>query len=141
MIIYRKQDKLTIEIEGIEFKLSPLTFNQKSKLQSHMMKAMQGDMEEAMMSVKESLKFCLKDMKGVFYIDENGDQREYQLQFENGDLSEDCLDEVLNMPFSNKLNSVCSAMLQGIPEKIVDAEGNEIQGIKIKKRGESKQGK
>ncbi len=141
MIIYRKQDRVKVEIDGIEFKISPLTFQQKNDLQAHMMKAVQGDMQEAMISVRKALKYCLKDMKGVYYIDENGDKREYQLQLENSEITDDCIDEILNMPFSAKLNSVCSAMLQGIPDKIVDGEGKEIKGIKIKKAGAEKQGK
>ncbi len=140
MLIYRKEDRVKIEIDGIDFKISPLTFQQKSDLQTHMMKAVQGDMNEAMNSVRKALKYCLKDMKGVFYI-EDGEKREYRLSFENDQLTDDCIDEVLNMPFSSKLNSVCSAMLQGVPDKILDNDGNEIEGIKIKKLGAEEEGK
>jgi hypothetical protein len=135
MLIYKKSDKVSISIEGIDFKISPLTFHQKNELQQHMIKAVQGDMEEAMLSVRKSLRFCVKDIKGVFYMDEAGDKREYQLEFEEGQLTDDCLDELLNLPISSKLNSVCAAMLQGVPDKILDREGNEIEGIKIKKLG------
>jgi hypothetical protein len=141
MIIFKKNDKVSINIDGIEFKISPLTFHQKSELQTHMVKAVGGNMDEAMTSVRKSLKYCVKDIKGVHYIDEDDVKREYQLEFEEGYLTDDCLDELLNMPFSNKLNSVCAAMLQGIPEEILDADGKPIEGIKIKKREASTQGK
>tara|TARA_Y100001936_G_C16091405_1_gene686522 strand:- start:6447 stop:6875 length:429 start_codon:yes stop_codon:yes gene_type:complete len=142
MIIYRSTDRVKVEIDGINFKISPLTFQQKQELQGHMIKAVSGDMNEAMISVSKSLKYCLKDMSGVFYIDEDGQKREYKLSFEDGVLTDDCIDELLNMPFSSKLNSVCSAMLQGVPEKILDADGNEIEGIKIKQhQGDEELGK
>lgn len=141
MIIYRKEDRVKVEIDGISFKISPLTFQQKQDLQRHMIKAVSGDMNEAMISVSKSLKYCLKDMSGVFYIDEDGVKREYKLSFENDVLTDDCIDELLNMPFSSKLNSVCSAMLQGVPNKILDAEGNEIEGISIKSHGDEELGK
>lgn len=141
MIVYRKEDRLKVEIDGIDFKISPLTFQQKQELQGHMIKAVSGDMNEAMISVSKALKYCLKDMSGVSYIDEDNKEREYQLQFENNELTSDCIDDLLNMPFSSKLNSVCSAMLQGVPEQILDSENQPIEGIKIKKHGDKKLGK
>lgn len=141
MIIYRKSDRVSVEIEGIEFKLSPLTFQEKSELQQHMIKAVRGDMDEAMISVRKSIKYCLKDMKGVFYIDESGDKREYHLGFEDNVLSDDCIDDLLNMPISAKLNSVCAAMLHGVPEEILGEDGKPVEGIKIKKQEEKKPGK
>ena len=133
MIILRKNDTLAVEIDGIKFKISPLTFQQKNELQSHMIKAVKGDMEEAMTAVRKSLKFCLKDIAGVFYIDEDNEKREYKLQFDDKkEVTDECISEVLNMPFSAKLNTVCSQMLQGVPDKIVDQDGKEIEGIKIK---------
>jgi len=141
MLIYKKSDKVSVSIGDIDFKISPLSFHQKSELQAHMIKAVKGDMDEAMVSVRKSLKYCVKDIKGVHYLDEEGSKREYQLEFEDGELTDDCLDELLNMPFSSKLNSVCAAMLQGIPDKVLDNEGNEIEGIKIKKLAVKKPGK
>lgn len=139
MIILRKSDRLKVEIEGIEFKIAPLTFQQKNELQAHMVKAVSGDMEEAMNSVRKALMFCLKDMKGVQYIDESGDPRDYQLSFDGDVLSDDCIDELLNMPFSAKLNTVCSSMLQGVPDQILDEKGKPIEGIKIVKQSEGKE--
>ena len=141
MIIHRKNDKVSVTIDTIEVKISPLTYQQKSELQAHMMKAVNGDMDEAMISVRKALKFCLKDIKGVFYIDDDGEKREYKLEFEDNMLTNDSVDDVLNMPISGKLNSVCAAMLQGVPDAIIDGEGNPIEGIKIKKLGEKVKGK
>lgn len=141
MIIYRKQDRVSVNIDGIEIKVSPLSHNQKTILQGHMMKAVGGDMDAAMISVRQSIKFSLKEIKGIFYIDDEGDKREYQLEFENGELTDECIDDVLNMPISSKLNSVCASLLQGVPDKILDNKGKEIEGIKIKKLKEVKPGK
>ena len=138
MIIYRKEDKVSVKIDDIEIKISPLTHSQKSELQSHMMKAVNGDMDEAMVSVQKSLKFAIKDIKGVFYMD-GSDKREYSLSFnDDGFLSDECIDELLNLPISNKISSVCSALLQGVPDKILDKDGKEIEGIKVLTSGGKK---
>lgn len=140
-MIYRKNDRVSVVIDGIEVKISPLTHAQKTELQDHMMKAVNGDMGAAMDSVRLSVKYCLKDIKGVFYLDDDGEKREYRLEIEDGSLSDDCIDDVLNMPISAKLNSVCASMLAGVPDAILDNEGQPIEGIKIKKQGKSKPGK
>ena len=104
MIIYKKDQKVNISIEGIDIKVSPLSHHQKTVLQGMMIKAVNGDMDEAMKSVRQSLKYCLKSMKGVKYIDEDGEVQDYKLEFEDGELTDDCVDEILNMPISNKIN-------------------------------------
>lgn len=133
MMIYKTSDKISVEIDGIELKISPLSHSQKTELQGHMMKAVGGDMAAAMDSVRLSISYCLKDIKGVKYQDDEGEIRDYQLSFENGKLTDECLDDMLNMPISGKLNSVCAAMLAGVPDKILDENGKEVEGIKIKK--------
>ena len=105
-----------------------------------MIKAVSGDMEEAMIAVRKAISFALKDIKGVFYY-EGDDKREYQLEFDGDNLKDNCLDDLLNLPISNKLNAVCSALLQGVPNKIYNNEGKEIEGIQIMQRGESNEGK
>lgn len=135
MMLYKTTDKITITIDKIEIKVSPLSQAQKMELSKHMVKAVSGDMEEAMISVRKSLSFCLKDIKGVFYMD-GEDKREYQLSFADNVLTDECLDDLLNLPISNKLNAVCTSLLQGIPNEIRDNEGNIIEGIKIKKAGD-----
>jgi len=141
MMIYKTSDKISVNIDGIDIKISPLTHAQKTQLQSHMMKAVAGDMEAAMDSVRLSISFSLKDIKGITFMDEDGEEREYKLQFEDGLLTDECIDDMLNMPISGKLNSVCATLLQGVPDKIVDENGDEIEGIKIKKSTAKKPGK
>lgn len=140
MILYKVTDRVEVKIEGITFKISPLSQAQKNELQGHMMKAVNGDMEEAMISVRKSLSFCLKDMKGVEYYD-GDEKREYSLQFEDGNLTAECLDDLLNLPISQKISTVCAAFLQGVPSEIVDKDGKEIEGISIVKRKDSRKKK
>lgn len=134
MLIHRLSDKITVKIDDIEVKISPLSHSQKTVLQGHMIKAVAGDMEAAMESVRQSIKFSLKDIKGVKYLDEEGEARDFALEFENGQITDECIDDVLNMPISGKLNSLCAALLQGVPDKVLDNDGNEIEGIKIVKK-------
>lgn len=140
MRLYKTSDKISIKIDDIEIKVSPLNQLQKNELQGHMMKAVNGNMDEAMLSVQKAMKFCIKGISGVEYEDEGGDLKSYELEFEEGMLSDDCIDDLLNLPVSNKISSVCSALLGGIPNEILDADGKPIEGIKILKK-EGKKGK
>lgn len=141
MIIYRKNDLLDVNIDGIGFKISPLSFHEKNELQQHMIKAVSGDMTEAMIAVRKSIQFCLKGISGVYCFNESGKKEPYRLELVDNKITEDCLDELMNMPINNKLSAVCSAMLTGIPDKIVDNQGNVIEGITIVKRGDDELGK
>ena len=134
MLLHKTTDKINVKIDDIEVKISPLSQSQKSELQGHMMKAVNGDMNEAMLSVKKALQFALKDIKGVFYMD-GDDKREYQLEFKDNKLSDECIDDLLNLPISNKLSSVCSALIGGVPNQILDNEGKPVEGIKIISKG------
>lgn len=141
MIMHRMNDLVSVEIDDITIKVTPLSHQQKSELQVHMMKAVNGDMSEAMKGVKLALSFALKDIRGVFYY-ENEEKEEYRLEFDdNKNLTPDCVDNILNLPIANKLNSVCSALLQGIPDAILDNDGKPVKGIKILKKKEEKKGK
>lgn len=140
MILYRTSDLISVKIDDITVKVRPLSHQQKTELQSHMMKAVNGDMNEAMIGVKKALSFALKDIKGVYYY-EDADKREYTLEFnDNKELADSCIDDILNLPISNKLNAVCAALLQGVPEAVLDKDGKPVKGIKILSK-EDKKGK
>lgn len=134
MRIHKTSDKISIKIDDITIKISPLTQLQKSELQGHMVKAVNGDMNEAMKSVQKSMKFAIKDIDGVEYENDEGEIEPYKLELEDGMLTDECVDDLLNLPISNKLSSICSTLLGGVPDKILDANGKEIEGIKILKK-------
>lgn len=130
MLIVKTSDTIKIKIDDLIFKVKPLTFSEKNEISQSMIKASQGDMEAAMQAVRVSLAIAIKDVKGLKYQD-GEELREYQLEMEDNRLKDSCIDDLLNLPISNKISSICSALLQGVPNKILDNDGNPIEGIEI----------
>jgi hypothetical protein len=131
MRIYRTSQKIEVKIEGISIYISPLSFHQKMELQTHMVAASQGDMDEAMKGVVKALKFSMKGIRGVTVEDHDGNEVDYELSFEDGELTEDCVNELLNMPVANKISAVCTSLLSGIQNQILDHEGKPLQGVSV----------
>ena len=130
--IHRLTDRITVEVGDVKFKISPLSYHQKQVVSADLLKAATGDAEAAMSAVKNGIKFCLKDIEGVIVDDEEGNEVPYELDFDdNGELSDDCISELLNAEFNNELSSIASNMLAGVPDKIVDHEGNVLEGVKV----------
>lgn len=130
MRIYKTTQKIEVKIDKISIFISPLTYNQKMELQGLMMKA-STDMGQAMELVKKAMSMAIKDINGVVIEDENGKDTDYKLDFNGTELSDDCINDLLNMPISNKISSVCSSLLAGIPDRILDQNGEPIEGITI----------
>lgn len=112
-------------------------------LQSDMVKAANGDLNAAMDAVSNSIKYSLKEIHGVTVEDEEGNETPYKLSFEdNGDLTDECIDDLLNMEESNKINAICSSLIGGVPTgTIKDNNGNPMEGVSIIAKKKTKQGK
>lgn len=137
MKIYRTSDKIEIKVDQISVFISPLSFQQKMEIQDYMSKAAMGDMDSAMKAVRTAVKFCVKDIKGV--TDQNNEP--YKLEFQDDKhLSDNCVDDLLNMPVASKISAICTSLMGGVPEKILDHEGKELEGVSIVK-SESKRAK
>ena len=81
-------------------------------------------------AIVKALKVSLKDIKGVVEDDEG---TEYKLEFIDGEVSDECINDLLNMPYSNKISTICTSLLAGVPDKILDAEGKPLEGVSIVK--------
>lgn len=126
--IYKTTDKIEVKIDGISFFISPLTYGQKCELQPLMFKAASGNMESAMDAVIKSIKFSLKDVKGL-YVD---DDTEYKLVMDNGEVSDESIDDLMNLPMSSKLSAVCSSLINGLSTGgIKSQDGSVIEGIEF----------
>lgn len=133
--IYRTTDKVEFKIEAgdesISIFVSPLSLEKRTRLQAVMFKAIQGDMDAATEATILAFKMGLKDIKGI--IDAN--DQEYKLSFdENGELTQECVDDLLNMQISAKIGAVCGSLIQGITGEIMGADGKPIEGISLVKK-------
>lgn len=129
--IYKTSSKIEVKIEDISIFVSPLSYHQKMELQGLMVKAANGDMNAAMEAVVKALKMSVKDLKGVLILDDQGNDVEYKLEFNGEELSEECVNDLLNMPISNKISTICTSLLAGVPDKIIGPDGEPLEGVSI----------
>lgn len=131
--IYKTSDRIKVKVDTITVEIAPLSTQSKKQLQSHMLKASQGNMDAAMEAVFLAVKFAVKSATGI----EDADGKQYELEFDGNDLSDDCVNDLLNMEESDKLSAVCMSFLSKVPTVVVDANGKPIDGVKILPRGKS----
>jgi len=125
-IAYSTKDRIGVKIDDIEIKLSPLSYLQKAELQAELMTASTGDMASIMKAAFKALKFTIKEISGI--KDPQG--HDLKLDFEGDLLSDDCVNTLLNMEQTTKMVAVCSALIEGVPEHIMDPSTNEpLEGV------------
>lgn len=127
MKIYRVTDRIPVKIGDVEFKISPLSFIQRQEIQAKIIEAENGVPMGLMEAARLAVKYAVKDLTGV--TDSEG--AEYTLEFENGVLTDNCVDDLLNSDDSQRLQLLCTTLIQGVPKKLVDDKGNEIKGVVI----------
>lgn len=129
-------DRYRIEAGGVTFTISPLTRGQKIQI-NDCVKNISGNMEPDIFEMQcLYLRFGLKAVEGVTY----SDGEPFILTFENGELSDESLDEVLNIPQKAEIMTAAWQFLNGAPDEVVDPiSGKVLEGVKVKiEQGKSK---
>jgi len=131
--IYRTTDRIPVQVDDVIITLSPLKYHEKAEIQACVMK---GDAHGATQGAALALKYSIKEIKGV----ELEDGSEYSLDLgPEGNLTEDCISDLLNLQVFDKLIAVSLNLLNGIPDKFVDlATGKKITGVEIVKEKSGK---
>ena len=126
--IYRLTDRIEVKVHDITFKLSPLSLSQKSELHAHItLGSATNDTGEILEASKKAIKFCVKALSGV--EDANGDP--YELEFDaDGNLTDDGVEDLMNMEYCQNIVAMCVAMSQGTPQEFLDASGKPLEGVK-----------
>jgi hypothetical protein len=135
----RMSDRYRVKIgKDVTFWIAPLSRRQKLEISS-CTKNRGGDMVPDLFEMQcLYLKYGLKKVEGVNYSDGSS----FELQFENNELTEESLDEVLNIPQKQELMVVAWQFLNGSPDEIVDPVTNKkLKGVSVeieagKPRGE-----
>lgn len=133
MKVFRLTDRIPLSIkigeETIFFLVRPLSFDEKAKISSLAMIDSGLERRDSLAAVKMCLKHCLKDVKGI----KNHDDTDYKLEFDDaGNLSDQCIDDLLNCEVSASLIMASFSLVQGISEHVVDpTNGKIIEGIKF----------
>src|SRR5690606_3486695 len=74
-----------------------------------------------------ALKYAVKSISGV----KDSDGKPYELKFEGEFLSEESIDDLLNLEITDKLVLACSTLVNGVPKDFTDVNGNKIEGVEI----------
>ena len=128
-LLLRKSDRVKVKIEELELEIAPLSFAAKMEINDILVGAAKDDMGASMKASKVAIAHALKSIKGIETLD--GDA--YALEFDGDILSEDCVDELLNLEHCPKLMTVCTSLIGGVPSEIIDpASGKAMKGVEIK---------
>ena len=122
------KERIEMKMGDLSFWVSPMTYRQKSEI-AGCSRMVEGELETDTVTMAfKSVKFCLKDFKGI----ETFNGEEYRPEFEkNGDLTDDCTETILNIVQSAELSRFCLSFLSGIQEQLVDGNGKPIEGVEI----------
>lgn len=133
--IYKRSDRLSVKIGDLTIKLAPLSVDQKTELQIAFLNGkLNQDLQSMTKGLILSLKYSIKDIEGL--VDSN--DQPYKLKMdEQGNLSDESIEDLLNMEFSKQLSLVCAALVKGIPNEFTDENGKKIEGVEIVRKAES----
>jgi hypothetical protein len=126
MIIYKTTDRIRVEIGGITFLLSPLSWDQKQDILNEV-KLIEGKPNNRNSTYK-SLKYAVKGIEGVKLADGSP----YVINLENGLISDECVEDLLNLEIAPKLIMTSYSFVHGVPSKIVNpVTGEAVDGVEI----------
>ncbi len=129
-VVHRKSDKIKVKIEDIILTISPLSQHDKNEIQGLLVG---GNVNSVMAGASLALKCSIKGVDGIQDVEGN----DYKLDFEEGKLSDECLDDLMNLEFQDKIASVCLSLIGGIPKDFTNAETGEVlEGVRIIKAGD-----
>lgn len=118
MKILKRTDKIKFKVGSVTFHLSPFTYEQKMEM-SDCQKILNGiprlDVFRAQVLM---LKYGVKKIEGV---------DDYELEFDdNGNLTDECISELLYLDQSTKMLSACYEIHNGLPDQL-ETEGVEME--------------
>lgn len=122
MKIYKTTDQIPVKIEGLTFLLSPLSFEQKTEIQAL---AVSADFKESMRAAKLAVKYSVKDVQGI---------EDFEVENDELGLSEECLDNLFNLPQNETLAFACLNLIKSFPKEFINPHtGEKLQGVDIVK--------
>lgn len=126
-VIYKTSDRLKVKIDDLTFVISPLSFSQKSEVNSAILS---GGAEGAMEGARLAVKYSLKDVSGLVNLDGSN--------YELDEISDEVIDDLFNLEHSTKLSQVCLNLISGIPKEFIDPRtGQPLEGVSLVKERKS----
>lgn len=130
--IYKRTDRIAVKIDDIVVKLAPLSLDQKTEIQQAMIHGkVKGDLKELTKGIALSIRYAVKSIEGV----QDSDGNPYKVEVDsNGDLTKECVDDLMNLELTAKLSMVCASMVNGIPSEFKDNDGIPMSGVEVVKQ-------
>lgn len=137
--IYRLTDRIKYKIGEVEIQISPLSVHDKATLHSYLKKTQAGDDKAIVDCSVKAIKYAVKAISGV----ENADGTPYELQFEGNSnhLTDECVEDLMNLSESPNMIVLCSQLVAGIPNELPkgislvedNSRPNELKSQKLSK--------
>ena len=119
MKVLRKSDRVKFKIDEVEFTIAPLSYRDRIELSTSVKNAsgevVSNYLEQTLMMIKK----CLKNIAGL----KDHDEKDYILEFDGEELTNDCSDELL-MCFQN--SKAITALVQSSMGNIEGIDGVEF---------------
>lgn len=123
---------LDLKVGDIVFTITPLTYQQKAEIQSVGMKSGGATYEDATQALALTIKYMIKDIKGI--RDHKGNK--FKLKFDGDFVSEDSISDIINLPNMGLLHRVTSNWaLNGATTNLEEIFGESIEGIEFVSKG------
>ena len=86
-------------------------------------------------SAAEALKCAIKGVEGLTL----SDGKDYSLEFDdNKELTDECLDDLLNLEVAGELTTISVSLLNGVPKEFVNPNtGEKLDGVEYVDKGGS----
>lgn len=128
-IVYRVSDRIEIKVHDVTFKVSPLTRKQKiDVIQCTFNKESDSytNLEEMIFRL---VRYTVKEVTGGL---EDVDGKKYELEMDGDVLSEDCVNDLLNLQIGKEIRLIGQQLAKGIPDMFTDPEtGEKLDGVEI----------
>lgn len=128
-IIYRKTDLIKLQIGDLIFSLKPLSYLERTEIMGCLVNNEGEVVENAAKATFLAIRYTIRKIDGATLSDGS----KYELEFnEAGNISDECIDDLLNIDTDGKLGLAITNFLKGIPSKLIDPNTNkELKGVKI----------
>lgn len=120
--ILRTTDIIRFEVGEVKFGISPLSVEKKS-LVSGATRLVGGEYVHDLVTAQQIfIKHSLKELSGVQDYDGN----EYVLEFENGSLTDECVDDIFNLEQRSEFMVIGWEVFNGLADKIKDPKKKKL---------------
>ena len=123
-VVYRMSDRRQLKIDNIIVSIAPLNYKVKADMQSMVLSGK--PMDASVLAIRNSI----KGIEGLKLADGS----KYEINFDDdGQLSMECVEDLLNIPEASKLNLIAISLVNGMPQKeFMDPEsGKPLDGVKF----------